>query len=242
MKHFAKMIAASAVTATLLASCGGNQVNKNVSLKNDVDSASYSLGMMYGNSLSDGFTEVNINAMVAALQTMLDNDTTNLKLTIPQAQACLQELSMKIRQKQMEKAQQEASENLLRGQQFLEDNAKKDGVTSLPNGVQYIVMEEGNGDKPEATDTVEVDYHGTLIDGTVFDSSVQRGEPIKFPVNGVIQGWQETLPLMPVGSKWKIFIPAELAYGAQGRPGIPANSVLIFEVTLHQIFKGPKEK
>jgi FKBP-type peptidyl-prolyl cis-trans isomerase len=135
----------------------------------------------------------------------------------------------------------QAAENLDKGNKFLDENAKKEGVVSLPNGIQYIVLEEGKGQKPTIDDQVECDYVGTLIDGTKFDSSIDRGQPAKFPLKGVIKGWQEAIPLMSVGSKWKIFIPAELGYGAQERPGIPANSVLIFEVTLHQIIKAEED-
>ena len=119
------------------------------------------------------------------------------------------------------------------GGQFLAENAKKDGVKTTASGLQYLVMKSGTGATPKATDTVKVHYHGTLINGTVFDSSVQRGEPISFQVTGVIPGWVEALQLMKVGDKWKLFIPAKLAYGEQSpSPAIPPNSVLIFEVEL----------
>jgi FKBP-type peptidyl-prolyl cis-trans isomerase len=124
------------------------------------------------------------------------------------------------------------------GEAFLAANAKKDGVITTPSGLQYMVIKSGTGDSPKATDTVTVHYTGTLIDGTVFDSSVQRGTPASFPVNQVIPGWTEALQLMKVGDKWKLFIPANLAYGPQS-PGaqIPANSMLIFEVELLGINK-----
>ncbi|MEY8195518.1 MAG: FKBP-type peptidyl-prolyl cis-trans isomerase, partial [Cycloclasticus sp.] len=119
------------------------------------------------------------------------------------------------------------------GTKFLADNLNNDGVIALDSGMQYIVLNEGEGDKPAATDTVDVHYEGSLINGTVFDSSIKRGEPATFPVNGVIQGWQEALQLMNVGSKWKVFIPSELAYGAQGAGGdIGPNETLIFEMEL----------
>ena len=124
------------------------------------------------------------------------------------------------------------------GEAFLAANAKKDGVITTASGLQYTVMKSGTGDSPKATDTVTVHYTGTLIDGTVFDSSVQRGTPASFPVNAVIPGWVEALQLMKVGDKWKLFIPANLAYGAQSPgPQIPANSMLIFEVELLGINK-----
>ena len=134
-----------------------------------------------------------------------------------------------------------AAVTLEQGKKFLEENAKKDGVVTLPSGIQYIVLEDSKGKKPTIDDQVECDYVGTLIDGTEFDSSIKRGQPATFPLANVIKGWQEVIPMMSVGSKWKIFIPAELAYGTQDRPGIPGNSVLIFEVKLHQIIKNKKK-
>ena len=124
------------------------------------------------------------------------------------------------------------------GEAFLAENAKKDGVKTTASGLQYKVIKSGVGDSPKATDTVKVHYQGTLIDGTIFDSSIQRGQPISFPVNAVIPGWTEALQLMKVGDKWQLVIPARLAYGDQSPGGvIPANSVLIFEVELLGIEK-----
>jgi FKBP-type peptidyl-prolyl cis-trans isomerase FklB len=124
------------------------------------------------------------------------------------------------------------------GDQFLAENAKKEGVKTTASGLQYKVIKSGSGPSPKATDGVKVHYHGTLINGTVFDSSVERGEPISFPVGGVIPGWVEALQLMKVSDKWKLFIPAKLAYGEQSpSPQIPPNSVLIFEVELLGIEK-----
>ncbi len=124
------------------------------------------------------------------------------------------------------------------GDSFLAENAKKEGVKTTASGLQYLVMKSGTGATPKLSDGVKVHYHGTLINGTVFDSSVERGEPISFPVSGVIAGWTEALQLMKVGDKWKLFIPAKLAYGDQSpSPKIPANSPLIFEVELLGIEK-----
>ena len=126
-----------------------------------------------------------------------------------------------------------ADKNLRDGQQFLKDNAVKPGVKQLENGVQYLVMATGNGPSPTETDSVTVHYVGTLIDGTVFDSSVARGQPATFPLNQVIEGWTKTIPRMKVGDKWKVFIPSNLAYREAGRmPNIQPNSTLIFEIEL----------
>jgi FKBP-type peptidyl-prolyl cis-trans isomerase FklB len=134
--------------------------------------------------------------------------------------------------------EQNPSSNLAAGETFLAQNAKKEGVVTTASGLQYKVIKAGTGESPKLTNRVKVHYHGTLIDGTVFDSSVQRGEPIVFPVGGVIPGWVEALQLMKVGDKWQLFIPAKLAYGDQSPGGaIPANSALIFEVELLAIEK-----
>ncbi len=131
----------------------------------------------------------------------------------------------------------EGAANVEKGKKFLEENGKRKGVTTTPSGLQYEVLKEGTGKKPTADNTVKVHYHGTLVDGKVFDSSVDRGEPIEFPLNGVIKGWTEGVQLMPIGSKFKFVIPADLAYGQNGPPGIGSNSTLIFEVELLDITK-----
>jgi FKBP-type peptidyl-prolyl cis-trans isomerase FklB len=136
------------------------------------------------------------------------------------------------------KPDMKADSQPVNGEAFLAQNAKKEGVVTTASGLQYKVIKSGTGESPKLTDRVKVHYHGTLIDGTVFDSSVQRGQPISFPVGGVIPGWVEALQLMKVGDKWQLFIPAKLAYGDQSpSPAIPPNSVLIFEVELLGIEK-----
>ena len=134
------------------------------------------------------------------------------------------------------KQKQKADANIAIGKKFLEENKSKPGVVTLPDGMQYIVMKTGTGPKPVITDTVVVDYHGTLIDGSVFESSVDKGQPVTYPLNGFIKGWSEALQMMNVGSKWKLFIPSELAYGDRASgPKIQPNSTLVFEVELHAI-------
>ena len=129
----------------------------------------------------------------------------------------------------------QAKENAEKGKKFLEENAKKSGVDTLANGIQYKIIKKGEGAKPAATDIVKVHYRGTLIDGTEFDSSIKRGEPIEFPLNRVIPGWTTALQQMPVGSKWEIFIPSDQAYGQRGSGAIGPNETLIFEVELLDI-------
>ena len=147
------------------------------------------------------------------------------------------DMEKSLRAKAEEKQKATAEKNLKAGEAFIAANAKKEGVKTTASGLQYKVIKTGTGASPKLTDTVKVHYHGTLIDGTVFDSSVQRGEPVTFPVNGVIPGWTEALQLMKVGDKWQLVIPAKLAYGEDGSGPIGPNSVLIFEVELLDIEK-----
>lgn len=172
--------------------------------------------------------ELVVKGFVAAINgnsIMTEQETSQLVQTI---QAAMQA-------KQQEQAQAEGEENLAAGQAYLEENAKREGVMSTESGIQYEVLEQGEGDKPSAEDTVKVHYHGTLIDGTVFDSSYDRGEPAVFPLNRVIKGWTEGVQLMSVGSKYRFHIPAHLAYGARSTGKIGANSTLVFDVELLSI-------
>lgn len=157
-------------------------------------------------------------------------------LTDQEAQAALTQVQNEMHQKQAAKMQAEGAANKKEGQDFLAANKGKTGIVTLPSGLEYKVLKEGSGAKPTASDTVECNYRGTLINGKEFDSSVKHGGPATFPVSGVIKGWTEALQLMPVGSKWQLFIPAELAYGDRGAgPDIGPDSTLIFEVELVSI-------
>ncbi len=157
-------------------------------------------------------------------------------LTEDEAKAMLTQAQNEVRQQQQAKAKQEGEANKKAGEAFLAANKSKDGVVTLPDGLQYKILTPGTGPKPAATDSVVCNYRGTLVNGTEFDSSYKRGQPVTFPVNGVIKGWQEALPLMPVGSKWQLFVPSELAYGDHAMsPELGANSTLIFEVELLSI-------
>jgi FKBP-type peptidyl-prolyl cis-trans isomerase FklB len=196
-------------------------------LKTELDSVSYSLGVNIGSNLkSQGFDTLNIDMFAKALKDVYGG---TVQIKEQDAEKILMEYFQGIQGAKLEK-------NLKEGQKFLEENKKKPGVITLPSGLQYVILKEGNGPKPKATDKVTTHYHGTLIDGTIFDSSVQRGQPATFPVNGVIQGWVEALQLMPVGSKWRLFVPSNLAYGEQGAgKQILPNSTLIFDVELISI-------
>jgi len=164
-------------------------------------------------------------------------------LTEDQAKAALTEVQNEMRKKQQEQMQKAGEANKKEGEAFLAANKSKDGVVALPSGLQYKILTLGTGPKPAAADTVVCNYRGTLINGTEFDSSYKRGQPATFPISGVIKGWTEALPLMPVGSKWQLFIPSELAYGERAPdPEIGPNSTLIFEVELLSIQAKSDEK
>ena len=195
-------------------------------IQNELDKASYSLGLNIGASLqNEGVNEVNPTLFAQGISDMLQGG--DLLISIDEAQKVVQAFITLAQQKRFET-------NIVEAQKFLTENAKRPEVTTLTSGLQYEILTAGTGEKPEATSMVTTHYHGTLLDGTVFDSSVARNEPASFPVNGVILGCVEALQLMPVGSKWKLYIPAELAYGANPHPGGPIqpHMALIFEVEL----------
>ena len=190
-----------------------------------MDKISYALGMSIGHNLrGSGIEKLNVEDFAKAVQTALGNE--EFEMSIEEAQQVITNYFDELQATKNE-------ENIAAGKKFLEENKKNAGVVTLPSGLQYTILKEGTGAKPAATDTVNCHYHGTLIDGTVFDSSVQRGTPASFGVNQVIKGWVEALQLMPVGSKWRLFIPSELAYGAQGAgQHIGPHTALIFDVEL----------
>jgi len=212
----------------LLFSCTGQKGKPNVSLKTQADSVAYAIGVSIGGNLKkDNLDSINLDLLLNGMKASLQGDSVAMN-----QQQCQGAIQAYIGAKQ--KAKGDA--NIAVGKKFLEENKKKAGVKELPDGLQYMVMKEGTGPMPVATDTVKVHYHGTLIDGTVFDSSVERGEPAEFPLNAVIKGWTEGLQLMKVGSKYKFFIPSELGYGDRAAgPKIQPNSTLVFEVELLSI-------
>ena len=189
---------------------------------------SYALGLDMGRVYKKQSIALNIEALVRGIQDG-GSDAEPL-LTKEEIEAVAEELN---KQMAARRATQ-VGKNLEAGNAFLAANGKKQGIVTLPSGLQYKILKAGTGKKPKATDTVKTHYQGTLLDGTVFDSSIERKEPVSFPVNMVIKGWVEALQLMPVGSKWQLFIPSELAYGERGTPNgeIPPNSTLIFEIEL----------
>ena len=193
-----------------------------------MDKFSYAIGLGIGqNLLSMGAQGINVEDFAQAIADVLNGKETAISHN--EAREIVNKYFMELEAKMN-------AENIEKGKAFLEENAKKGGVITLPSGLQYQVITEGNGKKPSATDKVKCHYEGTLIDGTLFDSSIKRGQPAVFGVNQVIKGWVEALQLMSEGSKWRLFIPSELGYGAQqAGEMIPPHSTLIFEVELIEV-------
>ncbi len=201
--------------------------------------ASYAIGMNLGGGLHRQNVDVDSAALVQGMKDALAGGKT--LLTEDEARAALMQLQKDMQEKQQAKAAAEGDANKKEGDAFLAANKTKEGVVTLPSGLQYKILTPGSGPKPTASDSVVCNYKGTLINGTEFDSSYKRGEPATFPVTGVIKGWTEALQLMPVGSKWQLFIPSDLAYGPRGTPGGPIgpNATLTFEVELISIKEKP---
>ena len=229
-----------AVAISLTTSCQqGGSGSKNPTLKTQADSVSYALGILIAQNNktnldnAPGKDQLSIDIMAESFRLFLKGE--KMPMTPESANSTVSNFF----QNQYKKVGQE---NLEKGNKFLEENKKRQGVTTTESGLQYEVIKAGAGVKPVDSDQVKVHYHGTLIDGTVFDSSVERNEPVTFPVTGVIPGWTEALKLMPVGSKWKIYLPASIAYGEQGAGGkIGPNSALVFEVELLEIVKADQQ-
>jgi len=211
-----------------------NQVKEVKSLETELDSVSYAVGLSMSSQLKNGFEDVNEEILIQAIRNGLDS--TNLLLDSKDIQKTIQTYFQKKQEENKKKELAKFEVYKKEGIAFLEANKTKEGVKTTKSGLQYSVLKEGKGKKAKTTDRVKVHYHGTTVDGTVFDSSVDRGTPSEFGVTQVIKGWTEGLQLMKVGSKYKFFIPQELAYGANPRPGIiKPYMALIFEVELLEI-------
>ena len=207
---------------------GSGIVQAQVVMNNSLDSLSYAIGVNIGQNLKQQGVKANTAVMAKAMEQVLNGQT----LVIAE-QACNTYIQSYFQNETLKKG----DVNKVAGEKFLAANKTKAGVVTLPSGLQYQVITAGTGAKPTKDDKVKVHYHGTLIDGKVFDSSVDRGEPVTFGVTQVIPGWVEALQLMPIGSKWKLFIPSNLAYCPQGPPSIGPNQVLIFDVELLDVVK-----
>jgi len=205
-----------------------------LTLKTQKEKASYAIGMSVGKGLHKDQVDIDPAILARGLRDALAGG--KMLLTDDEAKAAIAVLQTEMRKKQEEKMAVVGGENKKQGEAFLAANKSKDGVVALPSGLQYKILKEGTGPKPTATDSVVCNYRGTLINNTEFDSSYKRGQPATFPVTGVIKGWTEALQLMPVGSKWELFVPSDLAYGERAAgPDITPNSTLIFEVELLSI-------
>lgn len=221
--------------ATLLAT--GVYAQDKVELKDAKQKASYAIGMDIGSNFKRQDLDIDTKALAAGIADTLIGKT---QLTDAEAKQVLNDFRTQLMAKMEGKQKTDADKNAKEGEIFLAVNGKKEGVKSTASGLQYKVLKagDGQGKTPKATDTVKVHYHGTLTDGSVFDSSIERGEPATFPVNGVIPGWTEVLQLMKEGDKWQVYIPGKLAYGERGpSPKIGPNSTLVFDVELLSVEK-----
>jgi FKBP-type peptidyl-prolyl cis-trans isomerase FklB len=224
-----------AVCALFFLVHGITQAQTGVQLKSRQDSISYGIGMNLGQNFKQQSLDINTDMLAAGLKDLLQDKAV---MTQEQAMAVLNSFQQEMMAKVQAERAEAGAKNKEEGKKFLEENAKKEGVKVTASGLQYKVIKEGAGEMPKATDKVKTHYTGTLIGGKKFDSSVDRGEPAEFPVNGVIKGWTEALQLMKVGSKWTLYIPSELAYGEQGAgPDIGPGAVLIFDIELLEIVK-----
>ncbi|MDX8413868.1 MAG: FKBP-type peptidyl-prolyl cis-trans isomerase [Mariprofundales bacterium] len=204
---------------------------KSTTLTSESSRFSYAVGMNFANSLAQFPVPLDKAALLAAIESALNHG--KAEMTPKEAQQTIQSVMKKQQEKVMFKRKAQGDKNKNAGIEFLAENAKKDGVKNTASGLQYTILREGDGERPKASDTVKVNYKGTLLDGTTFDSSYDRGEPISFPLNGVIKGWTEGLQLIKVGGKIRLFIPSDLAYGSRGAGGkIGPNATLIFDVEL----------
>lgn len=209
----------------------GQAYAQDVTLKNQKDRLSYSIGMDIGMTLKSQSIDVDPAIVARGIKDSISGQ--NPLMTEQEMRETINTFQKEMMAKQQEVAKQQGEKNKKEGEAFLVENKKKEGVKTLPSGLQYKVIKAGAGKKPKAADTVTTNYRGTLIDGTEFDSSYKRGKPATFPVNGVIPGWTEALQLMEEGAKWQLFVPSNLAYGERGAGGqIGPNATLIFEVEL----------
>ncbi len=216
---------------------GTDNASSSIDFTDENQKVGYAIGLDIVSNVkhtSSVLKDVDLKAMAAAI---LDNESENGKMTLEDAKKTIQEYQQAQHEKQQQEKEVKAKANKDAGEAFLAKNGARPEVTTTESGLQYEVLVEGTGPKPTENDKVKVHYHGTLLDNTVFDSSVDRGEPAEFGVTQVIKGWIEGLQLMPTGSKWKLFIPSDLAYGDHGTQGIDPGSTLIFEVELLEIIK-----
>lgn len=229
-----KMVSVASI-AIMFTACNQSSDSEQLVLTSEVDTASYIIGANIGKNLKRGVEAGQLDSIsVEVLSRAIKDEFTGADPVFgdEQMQEIMMRIAQKNQEKQLEKQRQQFLPNIEEGKNFLAENAKKEGIVTTESGLQYEVIKLGKGAKPTADDQVTAHYHGTLIDGTVFDSSVERGEPLTIPLNRVIPGWTEGIQLMPVGSKFKFYVPYELGYGDRPSGKIEPYSTLIFEVEL----------
>lgn len=233
----ARMARTAICLISIISLCSASWAAEQLAIGNQQDKDSYSLGYTFGMNLKKQGIDLNTDVLLRAIRDAVEQKQP--VVSMDEIRETVYRLEEKMRISQEKRAKESASKNLQEGNAFLEKNKEKQGVKTLPDGLQYKVLVEGDGPSPKPTDFVSVNYKGSLVDGTLFDSSYTRGEPVNPRVDGVIKGWSEALQLMKPGSKWEIFVPPNLAYGARGFNRIPPNSTLIFEIELLSIGKKP---
>ena len=232
MKKIFALLAVVASSALLLSCQNGSGVSSKSKLESDDEKISYAIGQDMGNTLKQLDTKLDLAMVYRGIQDVMTGDSTKSLLKPEERQKAMETLMTRIREARSKKDSLAGLENVTKAQTFLAKNKTEKGVITTASGLQYMIVQEGTGKSPLVTDQVTAHYVGTLLDGTEFDNSIKRGQPITFPVNGVIPGWQELLPLMKVGEKVKCWIPPALGYGPRSAGRIPSNSLLIFEVEL----------
>lgn len=225
-------VAAMAVGYFIGTGTGGVKSESEITMKSQSDSLNYFLGLNWGYSVGEAPWDIDADLLASGLLQVLKDTSSFDPMS---AEAVFRELSMSLSNTEAAKAEEESMKAMEEGIAFLEENGKREGVITTESGLQYEVVTKGDGPMPDETSTVSVFYEGTLIDGTVFDSSYDTGDTVSFPLNGVIQGWTEGLQLMPAGSTFKFYIPSSLGYGPRESDPIPANSALIFKVELLEV-------
>jgi len=225
-------IAAMAIGYFIGTGTSGVKSESQITMNNQTDSLNYFLGVNWGYSLEEAPWDTDADLLASGLMQVLKDSSSIDPMS---AQSIFRDLSMALSNVEAQKAEAEQMLALEEGIAFLEENSKKEGVVTTESGLQYEVVSLGDGPKPTDTSTVSVFYEGTLLDGTIFDSSYETGDTVSFAVNGVISGWTEGLQLMPAGSTYKFYVPSNLAYGPRGNGPIPANSTLIFKVELLEV-------
>ena len=225
-------VAAMAVGYFIGTGTNGVKSESQITMKNQSDSLNYFLGLNWGYSVGEAPWEIDADLLASGLLQVLKDTSSFDPMS---AQAIFRDLSIALSNVEAQNAEAESMKAMEEGIAFLEENGKREGVITTESGLQYEVVIKGDGPMPDETSTVSVFYEGTLINGTVFDSSYDTGDTVSFALNGVIPGWTEGLQLMPAGSTYKFYIPSNLAYGPRGTGPIPANSALIFKIELHEV-------